>query len=116
MSELDSSGSDPEVEEDDASAESDDDDYGEWTGFGQSLEADEDPPPQSPKLQETPAATRTPQPGSKYIPPHLRKAVADVRSQSSESLVKLTKQLNGLLNRYAAHPPLAPLALTGFPV
>jgi nucleolar MIF4G domain-containing protein 1 len=44
-----------------------------------------------------------PQHCSKYVPPHLRKAVANAQGQSSESLVKLTKQLKGLLNRYVAY-------------
>ena len=112
---LDADGSDYQAEGD-TSAESDEDDYGEWTGFGQSSESDEDHAPGPPKFQETAAPTSTPQPGSKYIPPHLRKAAADVQSQPSESLVKLTKQLNGLLNRYAVHPLLLALALTGSPV
>ena len=102
-SELGAKGSDYKVEEGDTSAESDDDDYGEWTGFGQSSEADEDPAPGPQKPHETAVTTLTPQPGFKYVPPHLRKPAADVQSQPSETLVKLTKRLNGLLNRYAAH-------------
>ena len=94
------------MEEGDTSAESDEDDYGEWTGFGHSSGADEDPTPGPPKPHEAAATTPTPQFGSRYIPPHLRKEVADAQSQPSESLVKLTKQLNGLLNRYVAHPLL----------
>ena len=115
MDEPDASGSDYKAEGE-TSAEPDEDDYGEWRGFGQSSEADEDPAPGPPKLHETTAAALTPQPGSKYVPPHLRKAAADIQSQPSESLVKLTKRLNGLLNRYAARPLLLALALTRSPV
>ena len=106
---LDASKSDFMLEEGDPSAESDDD-YGEWTGFGQSSEGDEDPTLPPTKLQETPAATPTHHPGSKYVPPHLRKTAADVQRQSSESSAKLTKQLKGLLNRYDVY--LLPLLFT----
>lgn len=97
------------MEDDGASGESDDD-YEEWTGFGQSSEADEDPTLPPTKSQEAAAATLNPGPGSKYVPPQLRKTAADVQHQSSESLVKLTKQLKGLLNRYIAR--LLPLSFT----
>lgn len=106
--ELDASKSDSEVEEGDTSAESDEDDYDEWTGFGQSSEVDEDPISPPTKPRETAANASTPLSGSKYVPPHLRKAATDV--QSSESLVKLIKQLKGLLNRYSAY--LLPLLFT----
>lgn len=92
-----------------ASADSDED-YEEWTGFDRSSETDEDPviPPENP--QETAVVPPPPRPGSKYVPPHLRKAAADTQTQLSESLVKLTKQLKGLLNRYPAY--LLPLLFT----
>ena len=115
VGELCASGSDHKVEEGDTSAESDEDDYGEWTGFGQSSETDEDPTPGLPKPHGIASATPTSQHGSKYVPPHLRKAAADVQSQPSEGLVKLTKRLNGLLNRYAVHLLLLALVLTGSP-
>jgi len=101
--ELDTNESAFQAEEGDTSAESDVEEYDEWTGFSRSSEAGEDPVPSPVKLQEVAAVTSTPQPASKYIPPHLRKVAADVRTQSSESLVKLTKQLKGLLNRYDAY-------------
>lgn len=88
------------MEESDANTESDED-YGEWTGFDRSSEADEDAIPPPGKPQEAVVVPPPIQPGSKYIPPHLRGAVADVQTQSSESLVRLTKHLKGLLNRYA---------------
>ena len=103
-----------QAEEGDTSAESDGE-YDEWTGFGRSSEAGEDPVPSPVKLQEVAAVTPTPQPASKYIPPHLRKA-ADIQTQSSESLVKLTKRLKGLLNRYDAHLLSFLLTLTESPV
>jgi len=115
-SELGAEGSDYKAEKGDTSAESDNDDYGEWTGFGQSLEADEHPALGPQKPHETAVATLTPQPGFKYVPPRLRKPTADVQSQPSEGLVKLTKRLNGLLNRYAVHLLLLTLALIGSPV
>ena len=87
-----------EESDDDTSAE-----FDEWTGFDQSSEVDEDPVPPLGKPQGTTAVTSNPQPASKYVPPHLRKAAADVQTQSSESLVKLIKQLKGLLNRYATY-------------
>jgi hypothetical protein len=96
--ELDVSESDSEMDDDCTSAESDED-YGEWTGFDQGSEADGGPAPPPIKWQETITATATPQPGSKYVPPHLRKVIEDGQSQSSESQVKLTKQLKGHLNR-----------------
>lgn len=86
------------MEEGNAHTESDEE-YDEWTGFGHSSEADEDPVPSPAKLQVTSAITLSPQPGIKYIPPHLRKAAADVQGQTSEAIAKLTKQLKGLLNR-----------------
>ena len=88
--------------EGDTDTESDEGDYVEWTGFGQGSEGDEDPLPPPEKLQETTTAIPAPQPESRYVPPHLRKAPTGAQSQPSESLVKLTKQLKGLLNRYAA--------------
>lgn len=116
VDELDASELDSQVEEDDTGAESDGEDYDEWTGFGQSSEADEDPDPPPEDPWGTTAAIPAPQPRSKYVPPHLRKAAADVQSQSSESLVKLTKQLKGLLNRHAVYPLSLPFMLTESPV
>lgn len=104
--ELNVNESDSEAEEDERSRASEED-HGEWTGFSHSSEADEDPAPSPAKLLETATFTPTPQPGSKYTPPHLRKAAMDPLDKSSESLVKLTKQLNGLLNRYAPHLSLS---------
>lgn len=104
------------VEEADTSAESDEDYYDEWTGFGRRSEVDEDPTSPPVKPQETPAATPAPQPESKYIPPHLRKVAAGAQGQPSESLVRLTKQLKGFLNRYATRLLPTPLTLTKFPV
>lgn len=88
---LDGDGPNSQTEECFASADSEED-YEEWMGFDQSSETDEDPmiPP-------------PPRPGSKYVPPHLRKEAADTQAQLSESLVKLTKQLKGLLNRYSTY-------------
>ncbi|KAF9648687.1 hypothetical protein BDM02DRAFT_3155622 [Thelephora ganbajun] len=97
--ELDVNESISQAEEGNTNTESDDEDYGEWTGFGQRSEPDEDTVPPPVKPQETATTMPTPQPGSKYAPPHLRKVAPGVQSQSSESLVKLTRQLKGLLNR-----------------
>ncbi|EIW57543.1 ARM repeat-containing protein [Trametes versicolor FP-101664 SS1] len=41
----------------------------------------------------------SPRPGSKYVPPHLRKRAEAESGQPSEAQLKLTKQLKGLLNR-----------------
>jgi len=116
VGELDAGGSGPWVEDDDTGAESDEEDYDEWTGFGQGSEADEDPVPPPAKPQGTAAAIPAPQPGSKYVPPYLRKAAANVQSQSPENLVKLTKQLKGLLNRYAVYLLSLSFTPTDFPV
>lgn len=86
--------------------------FDEWTGFNQSSEVDEGPIPPLGKLQETATVTPNPQPVSKYVPPHLRKAATDVQTPSSESLVRLTKQLKGLLNRYATYLPSLLFTLT----
>lgn len=98
--ELNASESDSEAQEYEASTESGD--YDEWTGFCHSSGAgDLVPPPTKP--QEIATFALTPQLGSKYVPPHLRKTAKDPQNQPSESLIKLTKQLKGLLNRYALY-------------
>lgn len=84
-----------------------DEEYDEWTGFGHGWEVDENTVPSPTKPLESAVVTQTRQPGSKYVPPHLRKTSENAPGQPSENLVKLTKQLKGLLNRYAGYlfPP-----------
>jgi nucleolar MIF4G domain-containing protein 1 len=109
--ELGASGFDFRAEGGDASTESDEEDYDEWMGFDHSSEEDEEPilPPEKPEEIHTVAPSA--RQDVKYVPPHLRKAAADLQGQPSESLVKLTKRLKGLLNRYVVDLPLM-LALT----
>ena len=80
---------------------SDEENHDEWTGFGRSSEVDEGRISPSTKPQKATTVPPPLQSASKYVPPHLRNVAADVQAQLSESLVKLTRQLKGLLNRYA---------------
>ncbi|KAJ7158634.1 hypothetical protein C8R46DRAFT_1178090 [Mycena filopes] len=91
---------DDESEEDSAS-ESDSEGEGEdeWHGIGADDASDSDEEGSSDDgsaaAEDTPAAK--PQPGTAYIPPHLRNRPRD--EADSELIIKLTRQLKGLLNR-----------------
>ncbi|KAI0694615.1 hypothetical protein BC835DRAFT_1415230 [Cytidiella melzeri] len=85
-----------EQEEEEIAEDSDDDHAGdsdedEWGGIGEnSTAAVEKEPPES----ET--STKAPLSGVAYVPPHMRKSANETQS---ESQIKLTRQLKGLLNR-----------------
>ncbi|RDB25941.1 Suppressor of glycerol defect protein 1 [Hypsizygus marmoreus] len=83
-----SSGDDERLE-DNRSSESLSDE--EWQGIGGGGEE------QSP-TDEPHASTRNAETGTRYVPPHLRNALRD-NAKDSEVMVKLSKQLKGLLNR-----------------
>ncbi|ESK94709.1 mif4g ma4 domain-containing protein [Moniliophthora roreri MCA 2997] len=70
------------------------DEEGEWKGIEYVDEDDKDEPLTDHPLSAQPSA----QPATKYIPPHLRNAIK-ASDGTSEALLKLTKQLKGLLNR-----------------
>ncbi|KAJ7903418.1 hypothetical protein B0H14DRAFT_3079584 [Mycena olivaceomarginata] len=78
----------------DESSETDEDsgEEPEWGGIdpkGMESESDED--------EEAVSATAKPQPGTAYVPPHLRNRPQD--EAGSEAMIKLTRQIKGLLNR-----------------
>ncbi|KAJ6513111.1 hypothetical protein C8R45DRAFT_857463 [Mycena sanguinolenta] len=86
-----------EVEDNAAASEneslSDADDDEEWHGIQpegmDSADQDEEPTNAAPAAES--------QPGTAYVPPHLRKRPQD--EADSEAIIKLTRQLKGLLNR-----------------
>ncbi|KAJ7475957.1 hypothetical protein FB451DRAFT_1034114 [Mycena latifolia] len=96
--EPDESESDEESDEDDSISGDEGEDEDEWNGIEDvdSMErGEEDKGAQSPVHNEPLAAK--PQAGTAYVPPHLRNKPRD--EADSELLVKLTRQLKGLLNR-----------------
>ncbi|KAI0342843.1 hypothetical protein BDW22DRAFT_1357370 [Trametopsis cervina] len=86
-SESGSDESEDEDEEEAASAGEDED--AEWSGFGGQVVPEQTSPDSKVVSENTP--------GSRYVPPHLRKAAEE--TEPSEAQMKLTRQLKGLLNR-----------------
>ncbi|KAF8206291.1 hypothetical protein K438DRAFT_1917728 [Mycena galopus ATCC 62051] len=85
---------DSESDEDDSEDESlsDAEDEDEWHGIDpEDVDSDEE----DEQKQDAPAAK--PEPGTAYVPPHLRNRPQD--EAESELMLKLTRQLKGLLNR-----------------
>ncbi|KAI0078809.1 MIF4G-domain-containing protein [Panus rudis PR-1116 ss-1] len=76
--------------EDDSEAEGEEEE--EWTGLDGHHEDSEEAPQLSNRSETTTQA-----PSSRYVPPHLRNRASG--EQPSEEMVKLTRQLKGLLNR-----------------
>ncbi|KAF7970077.1 hypothetical protein HWV62_25056 [Athelia sp. TMB] len=91
------SGSDSEGEESSVAADEE-----EWGGVGLTLEGDNDSDeaplllePSGEAVDGAPTADHT----SRYVPPHLRNRDSTNDQPDSEELIKLKRQLNGLLNR-----------------
>ncbi|KAJ2935373.1 hypothetical protein H1R20_g1721, partial [Candolleomyces eurysporus] len=76
--------------DEDGTEEGDDENWDEEWG-GVDSEAEEDG-------ESSPANADPPKAAGAYVPPHLRKAKLDA-AQPSEEIIKLTRQLKGLLNR-----------------
>ncbi|RDX57306.1 MIF4G-domain-containing protein [Lentinus brumalis] len=81
----------------------DEEDEEEWHGIGTESESEEVPSLiQANRTEATNEPVATPQAStsaSKYVPPHLRKRAEAESVELSESQLKLTRQLKGLLNR-----------------
>ncbi|KAF7977509.1 hypothetical protein HWV62_3486 [Athelia sp. TMB] len=91
------SGSDSEEEESSEAADEE-----EWGGVGLTPEGDNDSD-EAPLLLEPPEGAINGAPTadhtSRYVPPHLRNHDSAHNQPDSEELIKLKRQLNGLLNR-----------------
>ncbi|KAJ7773440.1 hypothetical protein B0H16DRAFT_1660470 [Mycena metata] len=100
---LPSGGGDSESEEDSAAEESEpesdseDEEGDEWHGIdADAMNSEEGQSEDEATAAEDPS-TAKPQPGTAYVPPHLRNRPRD--EADSELIIKLTRQLKGLLNR-----------------
>ncbi|KAJ7707589.1 hypothetical protein B0H17DRAFT_1166033 [Mycena rosella] len=91
--EHDESQLDEESDAEDSVSEGEDEDADEWNGIDVGSEEEEEQDEEKSSLDNA----TTPQPGVAYIPPHLRNRPRD--EADSELLVKLKRQLKGLLNR-----------------
>ncbi|KAI9574026.1 hypothetical protein HD554DRAFT_2252704 [Boletus coccyginus] len=69
------------------------DDGDEWTGFGTN---DNEPSQHDPATEEANIKESETRPSGRYIPPGLRK---EYKTSEGEDIVKLTRQLKGLINR-----------------
>ncbi|CAA7266968.1 unnamed protein product [Cyclocybe aegerita] len=90
----DTDGSDEDGDDSDSESSGNYDDGEEWNGISRDSPALEAPPNSNP--MET--AIAEPAPTSSYVPPHLRKPQRQDDANSG-TILKLTRQLKGLLNR-----------------
>ncbi|KAK7050892.1 suppressor of glycerol defect [Paramarasmius palmivorus] len=93
--------SDEDLSEDGESEEQGDDSAEEHSNeeeWGGIEDADGDDVSESAEKDETPTTTLPEPKATKYVPPHLRNK-EKASDETSEALLKLTKQLKGLLNR-----------------
>ncbi|KAG6813952.1 hypothetical protein H0H92_005207 [Tricholoma furcatifolium] len=80
------------------------DESDEWQGLGELKEDDNiSEGSEAPELISQPPAQEVSQSTTRYIPPHLRNK-ASAAEKPSESMIRLSRQLKGLLNRTSLNP------------
>ncbi|KIJ67003.1 hypothetical protein HYDPIDRAFT_26414 [Hydnomerulius pinastri MD-312] len=89
---------DGDEDEDEEQEKGGDDGQEEWAGFGSGAGEKLDDDRETKAAEKTDVKEPQPQPAGRYIPPSLRKK-AEGATGIDEGLVKLTRQLKGLINR-----------------